>query len=63
MKEYFVVWEAYSEEWKLKEKGYHFFSIETNDHLMNRFAEFCENMADARNIDINRFTITSVQPI
>lgn len=63
MKEYFVVWEVYSEDWKLKEKGYDFLIVLDNQSLMQVVDEFCSNSAEARDIKEKLFIVSSLQPI
>jgi len=41
MKEYFAVWECFTPQWVRIEKGYHFFLVREDEHLMNLVDDFC----------------------
>lgn len=63
MKKYFAVWEVYSNDWKLVEKGYHFFFVESVEDLLIEMDNFCDASAEARGLDSINFTISSCQPV
>ncbi|EOT1200039.1 hypothetical protein ACNKCJ_003594 [Cronobacter dublinensis] len=48
---YFLVWEAYDREWKLKEKGSHFLAIDDPENIDIEALDFCGRLAEAKNID------------
>lgn len=63
MKEYFAVWEVYSSDWALVEKGYHFFLVREDENLMILVDDFCDASAEGRGISTEFFTVTSIQPV
>lgn len=60
---FFSVWECYTQDWKLKEKGNYFLRTDDLGQVDLLVAEFEEAMADARDIDAKYFVVTSCQQI
>jgi len=60
---FFLVWECYTQDWKLKEKGNYFLRTDELGQVDLLVAEFEEAMADARDIDPKYFLVTSCQQI
>ncbi|ESM74400.1 Uncharacterised protein [Klebsiella pneumoniae] len=63
MKTFFAVWDVYSENWGLIEKGNHLFRACDADELMEEMDAFCEVVAENRGIDSSHVVITSCQSI
>lgn len=63
MKEYVSVWEIYSEQWVLLEKGNKFFIVDADQHLLVEMTKFCERKAEERNISTKQIIFSSVQKV
>lgn len=59
----FLVWEAYSADWKLIRKGSRFMSIENPALIDIDVSDYSEDMAKTLGITQERFVITSVQQL
>lgn len=60
---FFLVWECYTQDWKLNEKGNYFLRTDGQGQVDLLVAEFEEAMADARGIDPKYFVVTNCQQI
>lgn len=63
MKTFFAVWDVYSDDWVLLEKGNHLFRARDADELMEEMDVFCEDIAKVREVDSSHVMITSCQSI
>lgn len=59
----FLVWEAYSSEWKLIRKGSRFMSVENPALIDIDVSDYSEDMAKHLGIKAEHFVITSVQEL
>ncbi|QGU87071.1 hypothetical protein GN242_07520 [Erwinia sorbitola] len=45
---FFIVWEHYSNQWALLEKGYHFLEVDNPSHLDIELGDYFKRLAEAR---------------
>ena len=60
---FFIVWEAYTRDWQLMQKGSRFMSTDDPDIIDVDLAEYVADMAKALGIEEKYFVITSIQHI
>ncbi len=60
---FFIVWEAYTCDWQLMQKGSRFMSTDDPDIIDVDLADYVAEMAKALGIEEKYFVITSIQQI
>lgn len=60
---FFIVWEAYTRDWQLMQKGSRFMSTDDPDIIDVDLADYVADMAKELEIDERFFVITSVQQL
>jgi hypothetical protein len=60
---FFIVWEAYTLDWQLMQKGSRFMSTDDPDIIDVDLADYVADMATALGIEEKYFVITSVQQL
>ncbi|MBK0078686.1 hypothetical protein IAE49_03985 [Kosakonia sp. S58] len=60
---FFIVWEAYTSDWQLMQKGSRFMSTDDPDIIDVDLAEYVADMAKALGIEEKYLVITSVQSL
>ena len=60
---FFIVWEAYTRDWQLIQKGSRFMSTDDPDIIDVDLAEYVADMAKALGIEEKYLVITSVQSL
>ena len=60
---FFIVWEAYTRDWQLMQKGSRFMSTDDADIIDVDLADYVAEMAKALGIEEKYFVITSIQQI
>lgn len=60
---FFIVWEAYTRDWQLMQKGSRFMSTDDPDIIDVDLADYVADMAKVLEIDERFFVITSVQQL
>jgi hypothetical protein len=60
---FFIVWEAYTRDWQLMQKGSRFMCTDDPDIIDVDLADYVADMAKALRIEEKYFVITSVQQL
>ena len=60
---FFIVWEAYTRDWQLMQKGSRFMSTDDPDIIDVDLADYVADMSKVLDIEERFFVITSVQQL
>ncbi len=58
-----LVWEQYSKEWTLVEKGFHFINVNDPFDIDTEVFEYLERVAESRGVDKKYFVLVNCQPM